>query len=403
MALTDLKIKNAKAGGKPYRRLSDGGGLYIEVRPSGRKTWFLAYRRDGKQMKVRGGPYSEMSLADARFWREKVKAEIRAGNYPTSDKPDKDKPSFETIAREWFELQQSKWTKRYADIVIGRLENDPFPLFGDRPIDEVSHEEILSLIERMEQREVYDLLRRTLRYVSRVMRYAIATKRASYNPVPDVNDALKPKPKTQHYRQLSLSDLPDFYAKLRKSNHSETVKLALQWTILTWARTSETRFFRPEEIEGRDTDELLWRVPADRMKMGREHLVPLPRQAGPLLDRIETLAQKMGSQWQFAQVRNALKPIDENVMLYCLYDLGYLGKATVHGFRGMASTLANEQVDANDMRVFHEDWIERQLAHVEENKIRGAYNAAEYLGPRRKMMQWWADFLEEQQGFSELL
>jgi integrase len=179
--------------------------------------------------------------------------------------------------------------------------------------------------------------------------------------------------------------------------------LAIRWTMLTMVRTNETRFARPEEIEGLSAGNPIWRIPADRMKMSREHIVPLPKQAVALLDAIEAVRVASGSPWMFPQTTNAKKAISENRMLYCLYDLGYKGVATMHGFRGLASTVLNEQVDKRGTRLFDRDWIELQLAHDESSDVRAAYNAAEYLGPRRRMLQWWANYLVDQEAIGKLL
>ena len=407
MALTELTIRNAKAE-KPYRRISDGGGLYLEVRPSGTKTWFLTYRDDRRrQKKVRGGRYPDMRLAEAREWREQVKGQIRKGLDPAREKHaakvEAGGDTLETVGREWFERQRSRWKDTHAPAILRRLEADVFPLIGDVLIGKVTHADVLRVAHRIEKRGAHEMVRKVLQHIGGIMRFAIATQRAERNPVPDLHDALKPKPKTRNLAKMPTARMPKFYGKLATSKHDKVTKLALQWTILTWARTSETRYFRPEEIEGRGTDALLWRVAPERMKMGREHLIPLPRQAGPLLEEIEFYARREESPWQFPQVRNAKKPIDENVMLYCLHDLGFKGVATVHGFRGVASTLINEQVKADGTRRFDKDWVEMQLAHSEEDEVRSAYNAAEYLLPRRAMLQWWADWLEDQQAMAALL
>ena len=284
-----------------------------------------------------------------------------------------------------------------------RFENDAFPLFGSLPVSEVTHADILDLIARFEKRGALEIGRKAINHVSAVMRHAIAMGKASSNPVPDTRASMMAKPPVQHRARLPKSELPAFFCRLEEATHDVTTKLALRWTILTMVRTSETRFFRPEEIERQSDGSLIWRIAPQRMKMAREHIVPLPRQAGPLLDQIETNARALNSPWQFPQRYQARKPISENCMLLCLYDLGYKGHATVHGFRGLASTILNEQVDRDGRRKFDVDWIELQLAHQEANAVRGAYNSAEYLAPRKTMLQWWADYLEDQEIIGRLL
>lgn len=407
MPLTVNQIKNAKPG--PKRRVMfDGGGLHIEISPKGVKTWKLQYRVGDRRNTITLGQWSDYSLAEAREWRENVKSKVRAGEDPAAEarRAKRERPlaeTFEEVAREWHERQKVKWNAVHAGRVLGRLENDVFPLFGNIPVNEVSHRDCLDLIERIEGRGAYETTRKVMQYIGRVMKYAIATERAEHNPASNVRDAMSARPKVEHFAKMPRDRFPDFFARLAASQHERVTKCAIRWTLLTWARSGETRFFRPDEIEGRGTKDLLWRIPGDRMKMGRDHLVPLPTQAVPLLEEIEFYARKEKSPWQFPQVRNPQKALDPNVMIYCLYDLGFKGIATMHGFRGVASTLLNEQTDGGGHKRFDKDWIEMQLAHAEESDVRGAYNAAEYIGPRRKMMQWWADWLEDQEAMGALL
>lgn len=410
MPLTDLSIKAAKPTEK-RRKLPDGGGLHLEISPKGVRTWKMNYRFGDKQMTVTGGRYPvPMTLALARAWREEVKATVRAGRDPAREaKVEKravqqaQSDTFKEIAEEWFEKTKALWKESHADWVHNRLELDAYAVLGSIPVADVTHDDILTLIRRFEKRDTIEIGRKTLRFVSRIMRYAKAAGKAKVDPVPDALDAMKPKPRVKHHAKLPTARLTEFFGKLAASGHDPVTKLALRWTILTWVRTGESRFFVPGEIEGRHSAEPIWRIPADRMKMNREHIVPLSRQAVALLDEIDALRIRNGSEWMFPQVLNPKKPISENCMLYAVYDLGYKGVATVHGFRGVASTLLNEQVDANDNRRFDADWIEMQLAHEEESESRGAYNAAQYLTPRRKMMQWWADYLDDQERMGGLL
>lgn len=410
MPLTDLAIKAIKPA-TARRKISDGGGLHLEISPNGVRTWKMSYRFGGKQKTVGGGRYPQpMTLALARAWREEVKASVRAGRDPAREvKVEKQAveqsraDTFKEIGEEWFGKNKALWQPRHANWIHNRLLLDAYPVLGSIPMAEVSHDDVLRLIRRFEDRNTIEIGRKTLGFVSRIMVYAKAAGKAKADLVPDAMAAMKPKPRVKHHAKLPVARLPEFFSKLAASGHDPVTKLAIRWTLLTWVRTGETRFFVPGEIEGRGTAEPVWRIPADRMKMNREHLVPLPRQAVALLNEIDALRIKNGSQWQFPQVLNPKKPISENCMLYALYDLGYKGIATIHGFRGVASTLLNEQVDANDIRRFHEDWIEIQLAHEEESESRGAYNAAQYLGARRKMLQWWADYLEDAERVGLLL
>lgn len=409
MALTELAIKSAKPSAK-RRKLADGGGLHLEIGTAGTKTFKLSYRFAGKQKTITGGRYPDMKLVEARAWREEMKRLLREGTDPAlmrrrlrQERSLEVGQTFEVVAREWHEKQKARWAPKHSAWILARFENDPFPLFGQVPVNEIRHADILDLITRYEKRGALEIGRKTLNHVSSVMRYAIASGRAELNPVPETRGTMRAKPAVKHRAQLPKAELPQFFRKLEASGHDRVTKLALRWTILTLVRTGETRFFKPEEIERRSHTDVLWRIPPSRMKMAREHVVPLPPQAISLLDEIEFYARKSGSPWQFPQKYSWRKPISENCMLLCLYDLGYKGRATVHGFRGPASTVLNEQVDKDSRRKFSSDWIELQLAHKEKNAIRAAYNSADYLKPRTDMMRWWGDFIEGQELFSKLL
>lgn len=408
MPLTVVQIKNAKPG-PTRRKLSDGRRLILEISPKGVKTWKMQYEFDRKQRTITLGRWPDFSLAEARDWREKIKATLRRGEDPQQGKkgrtqgPSGDGNSFEEVGREFLEKQRGIWDQRYHAWVVRRFEHDIFPEVGAMPLSEFSHDDVLRLIKRFEARDAIETGRKTLRYVSKVLQYGIATKRATNNPVPETMPAMKPRPRVKHYARLPKAELPEFYRRLSECSADKVTTLAIRWTVLTMVRTNETRFMKPDEIEQRGGKGLLWRIPAERMKMSREHVVPLPPQAEALLEELDTIRLASGSPWMFPQSRNPEKPISENRMLYCLYDLGYKGIATMHGFRGLASTVLNEQVAKNGGGMFDRDWIELQLAHDETDEVRAAYNAAEYLGSRRRMLQWWARFLEDQEVIGALL
>ena len=217
-----------------------------------------------------------MRLVDARAWREEMKRLIRAGVDPALEKRRNRQraiqsagETFEAVAREWHEKQKARWDPTHAAWIMKRFENDAFALFGQLPVSEISHPDILELIARFERRGALEIGRKSINHVSAVMQHAIATGRAKQNPVPDTRVSMKAKPPVQHMAKLPKSDLPDFYQRLENSEHDLTTKLALRWTILTMARTNETRFFRPEEIERQSDGSLIWRISAERMKMSR--------------------------------------------------------------------------------------------------------------------------------------
>ncbi|MDC7808776.1 tyrosine-type recombinase/integrase [Sphingomonas koreensis] len=270
------------------------------------------------------------------------------------------------------------------------MERDVFPIIGDRPVAEITAPEILDMIRLVEARGALDISRRLKQGVSQVFRFAIASGWATIDPTLGLNDALKPKPPVKHMARVSSAEFPALVRAIRDYDGEETPRRreitrdALLFTLLTWVRTSETRFAKWDEFENLDSAEPLWRLSPQRMKMEREHLVPLPPQAVELLRRRR---RETNDEFVFPGAKQG-KPISENTMIYACYRMGYLGRQTVHGFRGLASTWANEA------ECYKPDWIEMALAHEDEDEVRGAYNSALYLSPRRRMLQDWANMID---------
>jgi integrase len=396
--LTDQLLNTLVALDKPIKK-SDGGGLHIFVVPFGRKRWRLAYRFDGKQKTIDGGEYPAVSLHRARVWREEMKALLAAGIDPIAHKKEAkfqavaDKVTFAMLAREWIEARRPAWSPRYARLIEGRLENDVLPIIGDKPIRSILPRTMLEALRVIEARGSYEMAHRIKNHCSEIFRYGIPDGRCESDPCRDLSAAMiKPSP-VQHRAKVEIKDLPEFYARLNADAGSELSHLALRWTILTMVRTQETRFAQWSEFEGLGSDEPLWRIPPERMKMRSEHLVPLPPQAIDLLRRIRDINPygKAGNErlgkYLFPVAGSRSDTISENRMLDVMYRMGLRGKATVHGFRSLASTVLNESGH------FMPDWIEMQLAHMPRG-VRGVYNAARYLSHRRKMMAWWAKYLD---------
>ncbi len=300
---------------------------------------------------------------------EKIKRQVAAEN------------SFEAVAREWYRKQTNIWVEKHALDVLRRLEGNIFPEIGKRPIDQIDAPELLHAIRKIESRGAYDLAHRVLAVTGQVFRYGIATGRCARDLSADLRGALTPH-KKQHQAAVRLEDLPDLLRAIESYHETgdKQTELALQLLAQTFVRTNELIGAEWQEF---DIDAALWIIPAGRMKMKTEHVVPLARQSLAILDELKEISG--GSRFVFPG-RNRDKPISNNTMLFALYRLGYKGKMTGHGFRAVASTILNETG-------FKPDVIERQLAHYERNEVRGAYNRAEYLPERKKMMQHWADYL----------
>lgn len=387
MPLTDIKVKNAKPTDKQFK-LADGEGMYLLVHPNGGKYWRLKYQFAGKEKTLAIGTYPTVSLSEARDKRFIAKKQIAEGIDPSQDKREQklqrninSENSFENIAREWHQKNYAKWKTKHAGNILKRLEADIFPVIGFRPISQISATELLSTIQKIEKRGAIDIAHRALQTSGQIFRYAVATSRATRDISADLRGALTPKT-TTHHAKLEEDELPEFLRKLDQYEGELQTKLAFKFLILTFVRTIEVRGSRWDEI---NFDKNEWHIPAGRMKMKEKHIVPLSKQALAILEEMQKLSGNR--EFIFPSHQSPSKFMSENTLLYAVYRMGYHSRVTVHGFRSTASTILNENG-------FNKDHIERQLAHGERDKVRATYNHAQYLPERKKMMQWWADYLD---------
>jgi integrase len=388
MALTDVRVRNAKPQAKPYK-ISDGDGLFLLVTPKGAKYWRLKYFFGGKEKLLALGVYPDVGLNDARDKRTQARKTLAAGVDPGDAKKEAKRQTalkmdnlFETVAREWHEQRKNGWGDSYAKKMLARLVKYILPKLGEKPIASISAPEVLALLRIIEGKGTLETAQIVKQMCGQIFMYAIATGRAERNPVPDLRGALK-TPVTKHHAYLTAAELPEFLKKLQAYRGNRVTMLALNLLLLTFVRTTELRAAKWPEF---DLEKAEWRIPAERMKMKELHIVPLSSQAVALLREL----QKLTGNWTyvFPNYHRPIEHMSENAMLFGLYRMGYRHKATGHGFRATASTILNENG-------FPPDVIERQLAHSERNHVRAAYNHAQYLPERRKMMQWWADYLDE--------
>ena len=390
MPLTDTAARQAKYIGKT-QKLFDEKGLFLLVNQSG-KYWRLKYRFSDKEKTLALGVYPEVSLKEARLKRDDARKALAEGNDPgLIRKLDKiaaktaGENSFENIAREWHKTQLARWSDSHGQRVLNSLEEDAFPLLGQFPITELTAPMILDAIRKIERRGATETAGRVLQRISSVIRFAIQTSRATSNPASDLTGVLTAT-KVEHRPALPRSELPEFFRRLNAEPLHPATRLAIRLLMLTMTRPGEVRFARWSEFDFERTE---WRIPAERMKMRAEHLVPLSHQALAVLEELKL--HTGNRELLFPSQTNLSKPISENTMVYAFGRMGYKGIATPHGMRALASTTLNEEG-------FDPDVIERQLAHAERNKVRAAYHRAQYLDERRKLLQWWADFLESQEG-----
>ena len=389
MALTDLSVRTAKAGEALYK-LSDGRGLQLHITATGSKLWRWAYRFDGKQKLMALGVYPDISLAQARQMADEARKLLATGTDPMAqrkvDKINRQQAAgntFKVIATAWWEHWKSSRSERHADYVQRRLQGDILPAIGDRPIDEIQAPELVRMTKTIEKRGALDIAKRSLQTCGQIFRYAIAHGLATRNPATDIRpgDVLKPR-KKQNYARLDAKELPELLRKIETYPGSPVTRLAMKLMAMTFVRTSELIGARWEEF---DLENARWDIPSERMKMKTPHIVPLSQQAIILLRTLHTLTGHRPL--LFPGDRNHETPMSNNTILKALERMGYKGRMTGHGFRGIASTVLHEQGQEHAH-------IELQLAHQERDDTSAAYNHALYLKPRAKMMQEWADYLD---------
>lgn len=383
MPLTDIQCRNAKPKSDgTLLKLADGGGLFLAVTPAGGKYWRMNYRFDGKQKLLSVGEYPATTLAVARGLLDANKKLIKAGKDPALHQgeaatggPD----AFETVAREWLEAQKGSWVPEHWQRVLSRFESDVFPTIGKMRMRDIGAPKVLEILREVEKRGALDVTKRIRQSIGAVFRFGIATGRADTNPAADLVDALKVRPKVKHMAALEADDIGEFLGALQGYDGERQTRLAIELTFHTLLRTNEIRFATWSEIKGDH-----WLISAERMKMSRDHKVPLTPQSRALLAELKTIAGD--SEW-IVPGAGREKPISQNTMIFALYRLGYHSRLTIHGFRSTGSTVLNES------GLWSPDAIERQLAHVHGDKVRSAYNRSEYWAERVKMMQWWSDYL----------
>jgi integrase len=392
MSLTDAKIRNTKPGPKPIK-LADGGGLYIEVRPTGAKLWRFRYRIAGKENVFAIGDYPGITLAEVRAEHGKARLLVKQGIHPSHSRQTErlsnhaaNANTFEGVAKEWISKKSTGWTPYYLRQVERFLESDVFPHVGRLPIRRVTAAHLLEIIRRIEGRGAETVALLVRQWSSAIFRYAVATLRADGDPAAALKGAIH-RPKVEHHKPLSRSQIVDFIKALDKYGGYRTTVIALRLMLLTFVRTVELRKAEWSEF---DLDNAEWRIPAERMKMREPHIVPLSKQTVSLLRELQTYTG--GRAVLFPNYRRPNECMTATTLNRALERMGFNGKDSIgfsaHGFRATASTILNEMG-------YRSDVIERQLAHAERDKVRASYNHAEYMDERKAMMQEWADLLND--------
>ncbi len=392
--LTDTAVRKVKGTEKP-QKLSDGGGLFLLVEPNGGKYWRLAYRFAGKQKTLALGVYPDVSLADARSRREDARKLLANDTDPGAVKQAQKaaqtaltENSFELVAREWFVRHSPNWKENHSSKIIARLEKDVFPWIGARPICEIAAPALLAAIRRIESRGALETAHRALACCGQGFRYAVATGRAERDPTGDLRGALPPVKKEKHFAAITEpKKVGELMRDIEGYQGSYIVKGAFKLSPLLFVRPGELRKMEWAELE---LDKAEWIIPADKMKMGVTHIVPLAKQAVAVLREMLPLTGR--SKYVFHGERDHDRPMSDNAIRSALRRMGWANdEMTPHGFRAMASTIL-------DNMGYKQEWLERQLAHEEPNKIKAAYKREAwrmYLPERTAMMQQWADYLDK--------
>lgn len=379
--LTDTRVRGVKSTRRP-QKLTDARGLYLLVTPSGGKYWRYDYSFNGKRKTLAFGVYPDVGLGKARERHHGARQQLAEGIDPGVVQQSVNQ-DFEAVARAWLAHWRTGRSERYVGYVIARLESDVFPQIGSKSISELATSDFRDVARNIERRGASEIARRLLQNCGQIMRYAVANDLAQRNPVSDIRpvDILKPR-KKRNYPRVSAKELPDLLHAIDGYTGGEHTRLALQLMALTFVRTSELIGACWPEFDFKASR---WDIPAERMKMKTPHVVALSVQSQAILKQLKAIS--LDREYVFPGDLNPHKPMSNNTLLFALYRLGYRGRMTGHGFRGVASTLLHEQG-------WPHEHIELQLAHQERDDTSAAYNHALYLEPRARMMQAWADHLD---------
>jgi integrase len=392
MPLTDRAIKTAKAREKDYK-LSDEKGLYVLVKKNGSKLFYLKYRFNRKEKKLSFGPYPEVTLKKAREKQDEARMLLRDGIDPSAHKKAQKTSQrllaenvFQSVALEWFETKQSDKTPGYQKRVRRALEHDLFPSIGTTPISEVTAPMLLAALRKVEDRGAVETAHRDKQIAGQVFRYAIATGRAERDPSPDLKGALKPA-KTKHFSAITTpKEAGRLMAAIDEFNGTPVVKAALKLSALFFCRPGELRHLRWSDI---NHEELRIELVAE--KTHQQHIIPLSEQALTVLRELRDLFPYIGEdEYIFPSARGRSRCMSENAIRVALRTMGYGNNTmTAHGFRAMARTLLDEILN------YRVEWIEQQLAHAVKDANGRAYNRTKHLEQRARMMQHWADYLDQ--------
>lgn len=394
MKLTDTAVRNARPDRTKTRKLFDGGGLYLEVPPTGRKRWRLKYRFAGRQKCISFGVYPDVKLKYAREQRDEARELLTRGVDPSarrkqvkineSQELKSDQSTFETLAKAWFNSRKVNWSEAYQVKVLYILEKKLYPWIGKTPIVHVTAPKLLEALRRTEEQGKYETAMKAKQIAGEIFRFGVATGQVERDITPDLRGALT-SPKTKHRAAITEpKEVGKLMLAIDAYKGSLEVCSALRLAPLTFVRPGELRNAEWTEI---DFEEKVWKIDAAKMKMSYDHIVPLSRQSLKILYDIRNTTGK--HRYVFPSPRSQERPMSENAILVALRTMGYTKEQmSGHGFRALARTLLDEQLG------FRIDWIEQQLAHAVKDPLGRAYNRSTHLEGRCEMMQKWADYLD---------
>lgn len=390
MSLTHTQVKSLRPTPQAIEKkradkYTDGDGLQLWVRYTGVKSWVKAYRWNDKQQTYTIGTYPAISLAEARQINSDIQDLIKRGINPKEQKKEQEAKKdnsllFNTIAQRWHDERKAHIAHTTYSRDYSQYERDIKPAIGDMLITDITPPDILAIGKAVEARGATDMARRAIRQTGQIFKQAIREGLVTFNPANDLTEALQPR-KVKHHSRITAQQLPKLLQDIDSYDGDILVKLGLWFMCYTFVRTQELRFMEWSEIDYKNK---VWRIPAEKMKMERPHLVPLAPQVMKLLKQIKALG--FSDQYVFFNTTTH-KPYSTNAFITALWRMGYKGRMTGHGFRGLASTTLHEQG-------YRHDAIELQLAHEQENKISKAYNGAQHLPYRVQMMKDWANYVD---------
>ncbi len=388
-ATTDKAIKAAKPEAKQYR-MAAGQGMYLQVMPNGSKLWRMKYRFDGKEKVLSFGAYPEVTLAQARLKREEARQQLAEGIDPSELLKQQRQQAkakvltFKTVAERWYHgkavLAKRPWAPATAEKARLYLEKDLYPAIGDKPIASITRIELIKLNESIEKRGAFDVAGKIRQWLGVIFDDAYDKGEIPNNPAHNLKPSYRAEGvERRHHPAIRFNELPAMLEAVDATGSHKLIKAAIRLLMLTAVRPAELRLAQWSEF---DLEAGVWTIPAERMKMRRPHSVPLTNQVLELLAQVKEVNPE-----GYLFIVQGSKPMSENTLNKTLRLAGYGGKHTGHGFRHLLSTELNE-------RGYNSDWIEAQLAHASEDKIRATYNKAQYLEQRRGMMQTWADSID---------